>query len=323
MKEKSEKYLKIPAIIAPVKRIDDILPIIQAGAKEIYGGIMDSEWDEILGQYVEMNRRSSYGKNANLSGFDELCEAVRICKENGAEFHLTMNALQIPQKYHGYIKKILHRFAEVGGKKVIISDPTLIPIILSFKLQPVISSCADVVNITSAEFYREQMCHRIIFPRDMLLKDIEYITETVPNIEYEAFLMNGACRFHDGCCLCMHGTTKQGLCDTLDYSSYCVINNSTKDIEELAKYQHNKYKQSYFRGCGLCAMFRLSRCIDSLKIVGRNADIDSILSDIRLAKQNLEIALKCSSEKEYMAKMIKPKDEEVRCRNHSNCYYKI
>ena len=85
-----------PVIIAPVKRTEEILPILRAGAKEVYGGVMDSAWDEALGQYVEMNRRSAFGSAANLRDCSELCEAVRICTDQGAEFHFTLNALQIP-----------------------------------------------------------------------------------------------------------------------------------------------------------------------------------------------------------------------------------
>ena len=321
MKREYRMRLGMPVLIAPVKKTEDILPVLCAGAREVYGGIIDSKWNEALGQYVEMNRRSAFGEEANLNGCDELCKAVRICKDHGAEFHLTLNSLQIPQKYYSYLQPILYQFAEAGGKKVIISDPALIPVILSFELQPVISSCADVVNIAAATFYQEQNCQRIIFPRDMLLEDMEHITEAVPNIEYEAFLMNGACRFHDGCCFCMHGTPQNGLCDTLDYTPYHLINNSGQCMAEIAERQHEQFKESYYRACGLCALFRLSRCVDSLKIVGRNADLNSILSDIQLAKQNLEMALECLSEDEFMRKMIRPKDAEIRCRNHSNCYY--
>lgn len=321
MKQKYRIRSGMPVLIAPIKSTEDILPVLHAGAKEVYGGIIDSKWNEDLGQYIEMNRRSAFGKFANMSGCDELCKAVRICKDNGAEFHFTLNALQIPQRYQYYLKTILYQFAEVGGKKVIISDPTLIPLVLSFELQPVISSCAGIVNIATAKFYQEQNCQRVIFPRDMLLEDMEHITDAVPNIEYEAFLLNGACRFHDGCCFCMHGTQQKGLCDTLDYTTYDLINNSTQCIAEIAKQQHQQFKQSYYRACGICALFRLSHCVDSLKIVGINAKLNSIISDIKLAKQNLEIALECLSEEEFMGRMLRPKDEEVRCRNHNNCYY--
>lgn len=310
-----------PSIIAPVSCIEDVLPIIQAGAKEVYGGVIDSKWDRDFGQYVEMNRRSTFGEAANFKNCSELGDAVKMCADNGAEFHLTLNALFIPQKYHPYLENVLYHFAQAGGKNVIISDSTLIPLVLAFQLSPVISSCTDVVNTVSAEFYKNQKCHRIIFPRDMLLDDIETISQNVTDVEYEAFLMNGACRFHDSCCLCMHGTPCKGLCDTLDYTPYSLPEITDPKIIEHASKLHHHYKQSYFRACGLCALFRLCRYVDSLKIVGRNSNLSKIISDIHLAHQNIEIALQCHSEKEYIDRMIKPQDKEIRCRNHSNCYY--
>lgn len=310
-----------PVLIAPVKRTEDILPILRAGAKEVYGGVIDPAWDEALGQYIEMNRRSSFGSNANLIGCAELCKAVKLCKDHGAEFHFTLNALQIPEKYHTFLKPILNEFAKAGGKKVILSDSSLIPLILAFDLQPVISSCADVTNTVGVKFYQQRNCQRIIFPRYMLLEDIETIVNVVPNMEYEAFLMNGACRFHDGCCFCMHGTSYKGLCDTLDYAPYHLKEDLSQSKAEIAAQMHHQFKESYYRACGLCALFRLSRSVDSLKIVGRNADLNSTVSDIQLANQNLEIALQCHCEEEYLSSMIKPKDKVIRCSNHLNCYY--
>lgn len=321
MKNNDRTNLKRPTIIAPVCNKDDILPILKAGAREVYGGVIDPAWDRDFGQYVEMNRRSTFGERANFTSYQELTEAVKICADNGAEFHLTVNALFISQKYHSYLERVLYQFAQAGGKAVIISDPTLISLVLSYNLHPVISSCADVVNSISAEFYKKLGCRRIIFPRDMLLGDIEAITENVTDVEYEAFLMNGACRLHDSCCLCMHGTSQKGLCDTLDYEQYSLPGITNSEIIENAAKLHNQYKQSYFRACGLCAIFRLIRCVDSLKIVGRNANLNSTLSNIQLAHHNIEIALHCKNEAEYIGKMIKPLDSEVRCRNYSNCYY--
>ena len=310
-----------PLIIAPVKCVKDILPILQAGAGEVYGGVLDPAWEEDFGHYVEMNRRSTFGSKANLVGCDALREAVQICAEAGAEFHLTLNALQIPQRYQKRIQPILEQFAEAGGKKVIISDPTLISFVLQFQLHPVISSCADVMNIAAVRFYQSQHCQRIIFPRYMLLEDMETITAAMPELEYEAFLMNGACRFHDGCCLCMHGTVQKGLCDSLDYTPYSVRTAAGDQTLEIAARQHDRFKQSYYRACGLCALFRLSRCVDSLKIVGRNAELSGILLDIQLAKRNIDIALECDNEETYLNRMLRPKDAEIRCRDHSNCYY--
>lgn len=321
MNQKIRTQAGSPLIIAPVKCTEDILPILQAGAREVYGGVLDPAWEEDFGHYVEMNRRSAFGSKANLVGCDALREAVRICAGAGAEFHLTLNALQIPQRYHGYIQPILEQFAEAGGKKVIISDLTLLPLVLQFRLHPVISSCADAMNTAAVRFYQSQHCQRIIFPRYMLLEDMETITAVIPELEYEAFLMNGACRFHDGCCLCMHGTVQKGLCDSLDYSPYSVSTDAGIQTLEIAARQHERFKQSYYRACGLCALFRLSRCVDSLKIVGRNAELNGILSDIQLAKRNIEIALECENEETYLKNMLRPKDAVIRCRDHRNCYY--
>ena len=103
MKEYFKLQISKPKIIAPVSRIDDIKHLIRAGASELYGGVVDWAWNSKFGQYTEMNRRSAFGINANFHNMEEICEAVKISKDLGADFHLTLNALQIPQKYHPYL----------------------------------------------------------------------------------------------------------------------------------------------------------------------------------------------------------------------------
>ena len=306
-------------IIAPVKTIESIYLFAKAGAKEFYGGVIDDVWDSILGQYIEMNRRSSFGLNANFLGIGKLCEAVHITNDLGCSFHLTLNALQIPQAYFSILEKLLIKFRNAGGKYVIISDATLISLVRSCDLSPVISSCSGVINVYSARFYQNQGCSRIIFPRDISLIDMESICKNVQNIEYEAFLMNGACRFRDECCLCLHGTSNKGLCDSLDYSKYQIVGDTSDNVNK----NHMEFKKLLYRACGQCALFRLNKYNNSLKIVERNASVDKILSDINLTVKNLKIANLCNNEDEYLENMVLPEDHISRCYKHRNCYYQL
>lgn len=310
---------KQPKIITPVRRVDDIIPLINAGAGEFYGGYVDKELQDLAGNYIEINRRSSYGAKANFESIEDLCEAVRICRANGVDFHLALNAPQIPEQYFRFLDVALEKYREAGGQYVILSDPALLELVKSYKLFPTISSCTDVINAAGVAFFYSLGCKRIIFPRDVSLQDIQTITNSMPSLEYEAFLMNGGCRYHDGCCFCIHGTKERGLCDTLDYTRYTVCGKSKNNSEE----NHLRFKELFFRSCGQCALYDLVRLVDSVKIVGRNANLESILHDIAMTKENIRIAMKCSCQREYLSQMQKPVDAEIRCKSHRNCYYDI
>ena len=57
------------------------------------------------------------------------------------------------------------------------------------------------------------------------------------------------------------------------------------------------------------------------KIVGRSDEWQNICEDIRLIKQNVEIAKQCQSEEEYLDKMIFPNGHEIMCKMGLSCYY--
>ena len=88
---------------------------------------------------------------------------------------------------------------------------------------------------------------------------------------------------------------------------------------------NNLLYSSYFHrvaACGLCAIYRFYKLgVESYKIVGRSENPDGIIEDVKMVRDNLKIAETCSSEQEYLEKMILPKNSRVSCKMGLGCYY--
>ena len=312
-------------IIAPVKNAEYLEKYKEAGAGEFYGGILDEGWQVEFGRYMEYNRRGSYAQKANCADWKELQKMVQLSLEYETPFYLTVNALRITERQMEILSHILEDYKKIGGKKVIISDLSLMPLLRDMELSATISSCANIRNQYSAKILKELGCERIIFPRDIMIEEIAEIKNAVPEMEYEVFLSNSGCKFLDGNCLGLHGLEMGALCDYCrrvrpeHYRTDCkqLSDREKKHLEE----QNYIYNRLFVHACAQCALYQLLNCSDSVKIVGRAAEEEKILQNIRITKQNLSLAEACKSNEEYLEKMIRPEGGKW-CKGYTNCYYR-
>jgi len=312
-------------IIAPIKTAECLRQYKEAGADEFYGGILDERWHREYGQYIEYNRRGSYGQKANCTDWEELEKIVQMSLEYETPFYLTVNALRITEKQMEILTQILEDYKRIGGEKVIISDISLMEPFRAMGLSLTISSCANIRNQYAAWMMKELCCERIIFPRDITIEEIMEIKNSIPEMEYEVFLSNSGCKFSDGNCLGLHGTQTGALCD------YCrrkrpefYKRNETELTAQERAYleeQNELYNRLFAHACAQCAIYQLKQCVDSVKIVGRAAGEEKIREDILLTKQNIMIATSCDCNEEYLQRVIKPRDGKW-CKDYKNCYYR-
>jgi collagenase-like PrtC family protease len=77
-----------------------------------------------------------------------------------------------------------------------------------------VSSFVSVYNSFAVKFLVEnyQDITRIIFPRDILINDVEKIWKNHKNLEFEIFVKNSWC-YHSGHCTSHHLDYKTFLCN--------------------------------------------------------------------------------------------------------------
>ena len=125
-------------ITSPVKSKEFVERIIKAGAGELFGGVIDPIWQNKYGKYIEFNRRGSYGKQGNCQSYQEIGEIIQIADDYGVEFDLTINALQMWEEQIPYVRSILEKYKKVGGRNVIVSDLSIIPIAREYDFNVII-----------------------------------------------------------------------------------------------------------------------------------------------------------------------------------------
>ena len=237
-----------------------------------------------------------------------------------------MNALKISDEQRPVVRRMLDKFKFFGGTGVIFTDMNIIEDIRMFGLKPVVSSCAEVVNAYSAKMYQKEGCKRIIFPRDLTLEEMKSIIHEVPDMEYEMFFMNSGCRFTDGHCLGIHATEERALCEYCDQYASDFHRHDGQKIEAAEKKilleNQSQFEQLWKQTCACCNLYDVKDYIHSLKIVERVASEEKLMKQIRLAKENVELANRCASRNEYLEQMIRPDSSDELCKGFMNCYYR-
>lgn len=312
-------------IIAPVKRASDTLDLIRSGADELFGSVYDEQWESEFGPYLEYNRRGSYGINGSCRSWEELKEILNVCEEEKVPFSLAVNALRINASEYTLIRRIIEKFINIGGKKLIISDISAMKTAHDLGLDITVSSCANCFSVETVRYYFNTGIRSIIFPRDVSISEMQIIAKSFSEMEFEAFGMYSGCRFSDGNCLGSHSTPYRELCNFCDTGDWCFEKTDGSILERDEKMYLENLNQRFSlllrNACGQCALFLLNDIVTRIKILDRIGSVERLKDIIALTKKNLAIMSNCKSNEEYLSKMIIP--SSVDCSSGNDCYYHI
>lgn len=312
-------------ILVPVSNIEYIDKYIDAGADELYLGFYDKRWNSEFGKYADINRMSGFAERANPFSFEQLLQIVKDIKKKNKGVFITINANEYSSNQIRYmIEHYFHplKIANVDG--VILSDIDAICAAKEAGLKPIASTMCAIYNVDIAKIYRDLGVERMILPRDLCINEIEQICVAMPEIHFEAFFMRNGCIFSDCYCLGMHRPECGAICTYTRYgkSRYTHAYTDFNDYNSVDVNDYLYRTAFHIDACAMCALYRLKTIgVQSLKIVGRADDYDSICRDIELTKKNIEIMKKAYNEKEYLDNMIFPDNFPARCREGVSCYY--
>mgnify|MGYP000346612162 CR=1 FL=1 len=188
-------------IVAPVSRVAEVAVLAEAGATELYCGLVPPDWRGRF-QSISANRRPS----GNLASYADLAEAVRSAHAHAAALSLVLNAQHYAAAQIEAAEEIAGRFADLGGDALIVSDLGLVERLATRfpALRVHVSSVATCRNAAAARLCQALGARRLILPRDVTLAEATAIAEEVPDIEIEAFVLNDGCIFEEGACHTIH-----------------------------------------------------------------------------------------------------------------------
>ncbi|MEM1562441.1 MAG: U32 family peptidase [Candidatus Bathyarchaeia archaeon] len=272
-------------ILAPVDRVDEVDKLIDAGADEIYCGLVPSEWLHKYTAIVALTRRPA--PSANLKSFKELEECVEIAHSHNAEVSLTINEHYYRADQYDLLLKITEKAADIGVDYIVLSDLglllTLRKMNIGVKLHVSIGGVA--LNSEAIKFYQELGVLRIQLPRDLTIEEIREICNEVSGIQLGAFILNSKCANIDGFCTFLHFPPMGPLYNNACMLSYEVFVDSNEDEEKkiVAGVRQKVWERFHIddRPCGACALYDFNEMnLGFVKIVGRGYPTPKKILDV-------------------------------------------
>ena len=325
-------------ITSPISHIDEIETLVQAGAKELYCGVVPSNW---VAQFNTgaVNRRY-FG---NLPSLVELEKAVNLAHGLWAKMFLVLNAQHYGAGQLDALVDLARCFQKMGGAAVIVADLTLI-IALRAALPELaihVSSVASCRNSAAVNFYRELGVRRVILPRDVTLAEIEVIASNC-DIEIEAFILNDGCVFEEGVCHTVHLPKKLGGPICIDSYQFEYVGSTGKPMPPAAARSLLDNDEDYKRWlwyrfgcgfsttsdgypygpCGLCAIHRMYAAgVTSIKIAGREGPTARKLKSVEMVQQVLSSVKNGCDEASAAATALAIRKTLSHCQSGYMCYY--
>ncbi len=324
-------------ITAPISRVEEVKPLVTAGANEFYCSVVPADWLASFGSSATSRR--PFG---NLPNDSDLEVAVEQVQAHGKHLSLVMNAQHYTSAQLDSLLRLAERFARAGGDALIIADPALLGLIAEkkFNLGLHLSSVAACRNQQSAAFFRDLGATRIIFPRDMTIREMARLGAALPDIQFEAFVLNDGCVFEEGVCHSIHLPDSLGgaICmDNYRYHYQRIDGQALSDKERNGLKHNDKHYEKWlwyrfgcgfsvteegypFGPCGLCAMPELSKMgLHSVKIAGRDAPLERKVKSVELVRKVLDQMAKDEGNVAAYAQAIRHNSDL--CHHGMMCYY--
>lgn len=187
-------------ILAPCGGEDCLPAALNTGADAVYLGVT----------------AFSARKNAKNFTFEQLEEAIRLCRLSGVKVYVAMNTLIFDNELDEAVKTAALLY-EKGIDALIVQDMGFVRRLKKElpKLTLHASTQMTVTSAAGAEFARKQGFKRVVLAREMSFKEIKRVVENV-DIETEVFVHGALCVCVSGQCLmsAMYGgrSGNRGLC---------------------------------------------------------------------------------------------------------------
>ncbi len=280
-------------IAAPFVTADEIVPLKEAGADELYCGFIDAgserRWP---GSFAVLNRR---GRGQNIEGLPALKVAVGKAEKNDLPVYITMNGLYTPEQYPWLLGTIRKISAFTGIRGLIVADMGLLLTLRNrgYKKEIVVSTGGAAFNFQTADFFSSLGASRIVLDRQLATEEmVGLISGRTTGIGIEVFMMNDPCLFVDGYCTFSHSMDSQ--CIRQDAKGVATVEayNTTFDLDGCGAIKRALAGKAFrvcrvpgtekggdkvgcgsrqgLINCNLCGLYELRRFPEiTLKVAGR------------------------------------------------------
>lgn len=250
-------------ILAPVGNLNDLVPIIDAGADAVYIGLRGFSARPVEADFY----------------LEELPEAISIAHEMGKKIYIAVNGT-VKQTLMGELFDNLSILSFGGADAFIMSDFGMIRHYHSLNIETPVhaSTLLGVYNSETIKWLREMGTTRIILSSDLYINEIADLIQAAPGLEYEIVADGGVCFNSNRQCLLPHFSTMETyqVCCQLDYDLY-KEGNKIGDAKRIGN-----CRAIIHRNMGLY----LGMGVMSYKIEGRTNAIEYIIKRTREMKES-------------------------------------
>jgi len=215
----------------------------------------------------------------NKFNFQKLIEGIKYAKKIDKKIYITANIY--PRK--GFNEKnflnVVDEIYSQGADALIMSDPGLINLVKeNFDIPIHLSVQANATNYLAVKFWKKFGVSRVILPRELILEEINFISDKVPDIELEFFVHGSICMAYSGRCLISAYLNKRhanlGQCTNSCRWKYRVWLEEEKRKGQLMLVEEDEKGTYFFNSRDYCLIERLPDLINagivSFKVEGRN-----------------------------------------------------
>ncbi|MDF1579848.1 MAG: U32 family peptidase [Desulfuromonadales bacterium] len=280
-------------IISPIDNAAEVVPLLAAGADELYGGYVPSAWQERYRLLASLNQRTFAG--AQIESEAELAEIIAALHEQGKTFSLTLNAPFYDDRQLPLVLDYVGRMAELGVDGIILADLVLLAQLRQrfpvFEYHA--STLAHLTNAAAVRFYVQQGIQRAVLPRHLTVAELEAIATGLPEIRFDAFMLVGKCANTEGLCSFHHSSPDEIWPCEIPYSIAPCHPPGSANLNQAMERQALWSRSNRRHGCGLCALPALSRIgIHGVKLVGRGAATRVKIRNVKLVKEFIALSAK-------------------------------
>lgn len=260
--------MKRPELLMPAGNVEKLKYAIKYGADAVYLGVVDFSLRAM--------------RKGELITLDNLKLAIDTAHQMGAKAYLTLNIFGFNSDIKA-LEACMERIVDSNPDALIISDPGIMRLCKKYMPNtPIhVSTQANILNYEAVKFWQDMGATRCILARELPIKDVAEIKETVPDMELECFIHGAQCVSFSGRCLLSDYMTdgerkaNSGNCSQPCRWSYKLVEetrpNQYYEIEENEKGTHILSTKD------LCLVKHLKEMIDagidSFKVEGRTKSL--------------------------------------------------
>lgn len=259
-------------ILSPADGAPEVAPLVDAGADELYAGVVPAFWAESFGPVVSSNRRSY--PEANVASLDALADLVHAAALRDVPVHAALNATPVPDAMVPKMVAFVRELVLLGIRGVIVSDLALLAALRDARFRRLeihASTLFSAFNGAAVAFLRRAGATRVVLAREVAVADAAAVVAAAPDTPVEVIGLKGRCPNIEGFCTHLHDDPgRTWPCELRYGKEWRGPGPFPAHVREaIARNEGTDRADS----CGLCAIPLLERArVHAFKIVGRGAE---------------------------------------------------